>query len=71
VFSRSLGKLLELTRKDDLIDLEFNVICRREGYRVLEVPVFSNVRHGGRSTTSHASALRLYLGALSMWRSRK
>jgi glycosyltransferase involved in cell wall biosynthesis len=71
VFSRSLGKLLELTRKDDLIDLEFNVICRREGYRVLEVPVFSNVRHGGRSTTSHASALRLYMGALSMWRSRQ
>ncbi|MGH9319959.1 MAG: glycosyltransferase family 2 protein [Vicinamibacteria bacterium] len=71
VFSRSLEKLLELTRKDDLVDLEFNVVCRREGYRVLEVPVFSNVRHGGRSTTSHGAALKLYLGALSMWRSHR
>ena len=69
VFSRSLGRLLELSRKDDLVDLEFHIVCRREGYRVLEVPIFSNVRHGGRSTTNHRSALRLYWGALSMWRS--
>ena len=40
----------------------------REGYRVLEVPIFSNVRHGGRSTTNHRSALGLYWGAISMWR---
>lgn len=68
VFPRSLSKLLELTRKDDLVDVEFNIICRREGYRVLEVPILSNVRHGGRSTTSHRSALKLYWGAFSMWR---
>jgi len=68
VFSRSLGRLLELTREDDLVDLEFHIVCRREGYRVLEVPIFSNVRHGGRSTTNHRSALGLYWGALSMWR---
>jgi glycosyltransferase involved in cell wall biosynthesis len=70
VFSRSLGKLLTLTRKDDLVDLEFHIVCRHEGYRVLEVPIFSNVRHGGRSTTNHRSALGLYWGALSMWRRR-
>ncbi len=69
VFSRSLGRLLTLTRKDDLVDLEFHIVCRNEGYRVLEVPIFSNVRHGGRSTTNHRSALGLYWGALSMWRS--
>ncbi len=68
VFPRSLGKLMELTRKDDLVDLEFHVVCRREGYRVLEVPIFSNVRHGGDSTTNHRSALALYWGALSMRR---
>jgi glycosyltransferase involved in cell wall biosynthesis len=67
VFPRSLGKLLELTRTDDLIDLEFHVVCRREGYRVLEVPIFSNIRRGGKSTTSHRSALALYWGAVSMW----
>jgi glycosyltransferase involved in cell wall biosynthesis len=68
VFPRSLGKLLQLTRKDDLVDLEFHVVCREEGYRVLEVPIFSNVRHGGESTTSHRSALALYWGAVSMRR---
>jgi len=70
VFPRSLGKLLTLTRKDDLVDLEFQIVCRDEGYRVLEVPIFSNVRQGGRSTTNHRSAFALYWGALSMWRTR-
>jgi glycosyltransferase involved in cell wall biosynthesis len=69
VFPRSLEKLLGLTRTDDLVDVEFNVVCRREGYRVLEVPILSSVRHGGRSTTSHRSALKLYWGAFSLWRS--
>jgi glycosyltransferase involved in cell wall biosynthesis len=68
VFPRTLEKLLALTRQDDLIDVEFNIVCRREGYLMLEVPILSSVRHGGRSTTSHRSALRLYWGALSMWR---
>ena len=68
VFPRSLEKLLRLSRKDDLVDLEFHVVCRDEGYRVLEVPIFSNVRHGGRSTTNHRSALALYWGAIAMWR---
>jgi glycosyltransferase involved in cell wall biosynthesis len=68
VFPRSLEKLLALRRKDDLVDLEFHVVCRDEGYRVLEVPIFSNVRHGGRSTTNHRSALALYWGAFAMWR---
>jgi glycosyltransferase involved in cell wall biosynthesis len=68
VFPRTLGRLLALTREDDLVDLEFHVVCREEGYRVLEVPIFSNVRHGGRSTTNHRSALALYWGAIAMWR---
>jgi glycosyltransferase involved in cell wall biosynthesis len=68
VFPRSLSKLLELERKDDLVDAEFNVVCRREGYRVLEVPIFSSARRGGESTTSHRSALKLYWGAVEMWR---
>lgn len=69
VFPRSLSKLLGLTRTDDLIDVEFNVVCRNEGYPVLEVPILSSVRHGGQSTTSHRSAVKLYWGAFWMWRS--
>ena len=30
------------TRDDDLIDAEFNLICRREGYPMVEVPIFSH-----------------------------
>jgi glycosyltransferase involved in cell wall biosynthesis len=69
VFPRSYEKLVTLTRQDDLIDAEFNVICRRERYPVVEVPIFSNRRHGGRSTTNLASALKMYTGAYRMWAS--
>ena len=68
VFPRSREKLLNLTRNDDLIDLEFVAICRREGYPVLEVPILSAVRHGGESTTKLKSAMRMYSGAWRMSR---
>ncbi len=68
VFPRSFTKLLSLTRDDDLIDAEFNVICRREGYPVVEVPVYSSKRHGGKSTTSYKSAARMYRGAFELWK---
>jgi glycosyltransferase involved in cell wall biosynthesis len=66
VFSRQLPRLLELSRNDDLIDLEFNVICRMENYRVVEVPIVSTHRHSNRSTTGLTAALRLYVGAWRM-----
>lgn len=67
VFPRAFEKLLMLTRDDDLIDAEFNLICRREGYPLLEVPVFSIGRHGGKSTTTAVSALKMYWGAYRLW----
>jgi len=68
VFPRSFSKLMALKRDDDLIDAEFNAICRRENYPVLEVPVFSHRRHGGKSTTNYSSALRMYWGAYKLRR---
>lgn len=68
VFPRSATKLLGLTRDDDLIDAEFNVICRREQYHMVEVPIFSSRRHGGSSTTNLRSAFRMYWGAVELWR---
>lgn len=65
-FHRSLSSLLALTRDDDLIDLEFNVICRRHEYPVIEAPIFSTSRHSGGSTTTWRSALRLYRGAFAL-----
>ncbi len=68
VFPRGFDKLLSLTRDDDLIDAEFNIICRREGYQVLEVPIFSYLRHGGKSMTNYRSAIKMYWGAIQLWR---
>jgi glycosyltransferase involved in cell wall biosynthesis len=65
VFPRAFGELLSLTRDDDLIDLEFAWVCKRENYPILEVPLLATQRHGGRSTTNYGSALRMYVGA---WR---
>jgi Glycosyl transferase family 2 len=68
VFPRSCRRLLDLERDDDLIDAEFNMICRREEYPMLEVPIFSYRRHAGRSTTTLRSAVHLYWGAFRLWR---
>jgi glycosyltransferase involved in cell wall biosynthesis len=68
VFPRSFDKLLALTRDDDLIDLEFIVVCRREGYPLVEVPILATQRHGGRSTTSYRSAARMYWQAYRLSR---
>jgi glycosyltransferase involved in cell wall biosynthesis len=70
-FPREFAKLLALSRSDDLIDLEFNIICRREQYPLIEVPIFSRLRHGGKSTTNLGTAWQMYWGALRLWRERK
>jgi len=70
-FPRRFANLLSLERTDDLIDLEFVVRCRRENYPIVEVPIFSRSRHGGRSTTNLRTAVGLYLGCFTMWRELK
>jgi hypothetical protein len=71
VFPRKFEKLMQLSSKDDLIDAEFNYVCRREEYPMLEVPIFSKGRLGGTSTTNYGSAVRMYSGAYRMWRQLK
>ncbi|MFN8451218.1 MAG: glycosyltransferase family 2 protein [Anaerolineae bacterium] len=71
VFPRRFDSLLSLTCDDDLIDAEFNAICREQNYRVLEIPIFSTLRHGGKSTTRYGSAFRMYVGAYRLWQARK
>ena len=71
IFPRAFDKLLQLKREDDLIDAEFNLICRREGYPMIEVPTLSFRRHGGKSTTNYRSAIRLYRGVFQMWREER
>ncbi len=69
VFPREFDRLLRLQSDGDLIDAEAMAICGREGYPVVEVPILATARHGGRSTTNYASALRMYRGAIGLRRS--
>lgn len=71
VFPRKFNELCSLTQDNDLIDAEFNVICRRHDYPMVEVPIFSARRHGGKSTTRYKSALRMYWGAYQLWKRMK
>lgn len=71
IFPRAFDALLGLQREDDLIDLEFIAVCREHGYPIIEVPTFSARRHGGKSTTSMDSALRMYRGAFDLKRERR
>ena len=64
VFPRKFKRFLELNRDDDLIDLEFSLICKEENYPILEIPIFSARRHSGYSTTKIPSAVKMYWGAL-------
>jgi glycosyltransferase involved in cell wall biosynthesis len=71
VFSRDLFESLALKEDGDLIDLEFVIKCKLQGLRILEVPIVSSERHGGRSTTNFFSAFKMYQGAFRMWHDMK
>jgi glycosyltransferase involved in cell wall biosynthesis len=71
VFSRKFEKLLSMTRDDDLIDAEFNIICHRAGYALLEAPIFSSKRYGGKSTTNILTAIKMYYGIYKLWKKNK
>lgn len=60
IFPRRYSQLLELQRDDDLIDVEFCYLCKKENYPMLEVPALFPERQGGKSTTGIKSALKMY-----------
>jgi glycosyltransferase involved in cell wall biosynthesis len=68
IFPRSYEALLQMKEEGDLLDLEFNVICRQNNYRVVEPETVSSARHGGSSTTKLDSAWRMYAGAFRLWK---
>ena len=71
VFGREVYTAIDLKSDDDFIDLEFNVKCKCLGIPMLEIPIDSRDRHGGRSTTDYRSALRMYRGAFHNWKNWK
>jgi glycosyltransferase involved in cell wall biosynthesis len=68
VFPREFAGLLALAEGGDLLDLEWLVTCDRQSYPLIEFPVTSVRRHGGKSTTRVKSAFRMYWGALRLRR---
>ncbi len=68
VFPRTCHELLELHEAGDLLDLEWLVTCDRSGYPLIEFPINSTRRHGGRSTTRLQSAYKMYVGAVLLRR---
>ena len=68
VFPRSHDGLMNLNENGDLLDAEFTVICRQLDYPVIEVPVVRVARRGGKSTTNYGSAIRMYVGAIRLWK---
>ncbi len=62
VFPRTFGRLLELTRDDDLLEAEFSLVCEHERYPVIEIPIDAGLLPGLRSYPDYRAALRMYLG---------
>jgi glycosyltransferase involved in cell wall biosynthesis len=69
VFSAEVYAAIQPQADGDLIDLEFYVKCKQLDIVILEVPIYSMTRHGGKSTTNYRSALSLYQGAFQLWQS--
>src|SRR5262245_47876890 len=67
VFGRDLYRSLRLTATGDLLDLELLAGVARRGHPIVQVPVRGFHRHGGKSSTTWKSALKMYGGALGLW----
>lgn len=63
-FPRSL-EMAYLRSDDILFDLELVTVSYQQNYPIIEVPIYTWRRHGGKSTTTLMSALQLYLGPFS------
>lgn len=66
-FPKSFGKLLELSESGYLVDVEFNVTCKKNDYPIVELPIANTDRHGGVSTTSINTALGLFFDLFGYW----
>jgi glycosyltransferase involved in cell wall biosynthesis len=66
LFARALWERLRPSRRDDLLDLEIMAKVTRDRVPLVELATTGFERHGGRSTTTLATAVRLYLGALRL-----
>ena len=69
IFARAVWEQLSVTAQDDLFDMELIARASQLGIPVIELPVSGFRRHGGRSSTTFASARAMYWGAFRLRRS--
>jgi hypothetical protein len=67
VFARDLYEQIGLAEDGDLLDLELMAGAARLGVPVIEIPTTGFRRHGGKSSTTLASAWHMYAGAFTLW----
>jgi glycosyltransferase involved in cell wall biosynthesis len=67
VFDAEMYRSLNLTSTGDLFDLELMAAATRRHVPVVEIPLQGFRRHGGRSSTTWKSAVKMYGGALRLW----
>lgn len=66
IFSADLLRMFPLHTTGDLLDLELMSQARRHDVEIVEIPLPGFKRHGGKSSTTLASAWNMYVGALKL-----
>jgi len=66
-FSRRISEKLALSFKDSMIDIELLDKAKKLQIKILEVPIYKNIRHGGRSTSSFKTIFRLIKELFNYW----
>lgn len=70
IFSRQIYNTLQLKSLDSMIDLELLEKAKKNKIPIIETPIYKNIRHGGRSTSSWKTSLRLIRELISYRRSK-
>lgn len=67
VFSRQTYEKLDLRFTDSMIDLELHEKAKKLNIPIIEIPIYKNIRHGGRSTSSYKTIFRLMKEVIMYW----
>lgn len=67
IFSRKTYEKLDLQFTDSMIDIELLEKAKKLEIAISEIPIYKNIRHGGRSTSSFKTIFRLMKEVARYW----
>lgn len=67
IFSREIYRQIKLTYADSMIDLQFLDQVKQKQIPAIEIPVYKNMRHGGKSTSTWRTVFRLFKEVIAYW----